>query len=164
MKVVLEGRPVPLPAEVEQSMLRWTGEALFNAAAHGKATRALVRLRYLADAVTISVSDNGTGDPAQLRRALRLSSGGDLSGLHRGLANMLDMAESLGGTLSIRRSRTGGVLLRLGIPLPLSRRARCPAVGSRRISPRESSARAQGPAGSGQCPCPAMTSAVMLTA
>ena len=100
-------------------MLRWTGEALFNAAAHGKATCAVVRLRYLADAVTISVSDNGTGDPAQLRRALRLSSGGDLSGLHRGLANMLDMAENLGGTLSIRHSRAGGVLLRLSIPLPL---------------------------------------------
>jgi C4-dicarboxylate-specific signal transduction histidine kinase len=69
--------------------------------------------------VTISVSDNGTGDPAQLRRALRLSSGGDLSGLHRGLANMLDMSEDLGGTLSIRHSRAGGVLLRLDIPLPL---------------------------------------------
>ena len=119
VKVVLEGRPVPLPAEGEQTMLRWTGEALFNAAAHGKAIRALVRLRYLADAVTISVSDDGTGDPDQLRRALRLSSGGDLSGLHRGLANMLDMAENLGGTLSIRRSRAGGVLVRLGIPLPL---------------------------------------------
>ena len=129
VKVVLEGRPVPLPAEGEQSMLRWTGEALFNAAAHGKATRALVRLRYLADAVTISVSDNGAGDPAQLRRALRLSSGGDLSGLHRGLANMMDMAEGLGGTLSIRRSRTGGVLVRLGIPLPPS--SACTVSGSR---------------------------------
>ncbi len=50
---------------------------------------------------------------------VRLSSGGDLSGLHRGLANMLDMAENLGGTLSIRHSRAGGVLLRLSIPLPL---------------------------------------------
>jgi signal transduction histidine kinase len=100
-------------------MLRWTGEALFNAAAHGKATRALVRLRYRADAVALSVSDNGTGDPAQLRRALQLSSGADLSGLHRGLANMLEMTQELGGTLSIRRSRTGGVVLRLSISLPL---------------------------------------------
>ncbi len=120
VKVRLEGQPIGLPPRVEQSVLRWTGEALFNAAAHGQATCALVRLRYLPGAVAISVSDNGTGDPAQLRRALRLSSGGDLSGLHRGLANMLDMAESLGGTLSIRQSRAGGVLLRLGIPLPLS--------------------------------------------
>ena len=119
VKVMPEGHPVPLPPEIEQSMLRWTGEALFNAAAHGKATRALVRLRYRADAVAISVSDNGTGDPAQLRRALRLSCAADLSGRHRGLANMLTMAEELGGTLSIRRSRSGGVLLRMDIPLPL---------------------------------------------
>ena len=42
----------------------WTGEALFNAAAHGKATRALVRLRYRDNMVALSVSDNGTGDPA----------------------------------------------------------------------------------------------------
>jgi signal transduction histidine kinase len=119
VKVRLEGPPSSLPPDVEQSVLRWTGEALFNAAAHGKATCALVRLRYLAEAVTISVADNGTGDPAQLRRALRLSSEGDLSGLHRGLANMLDMAENLAGTLSIRRSRAGGVLLKLSIPLPL---------------------------------------------
>jgi signal transduction histidine kinase len=118
VKVALEGRPVPLHPECEQAMLRWTGEALFNAAAHGKATRALIRLRYLAGAVAISVSDDGTGDPAQLRRALRLSSGGDLSGLHRGLANMRDMADGLGGTLSIRGSRSGGVFLRLDIPLP----------------------------------------------
>ena len=118
VKVRLEGQPIGLPPRVEQSVLRWTGEALFNAAAHGQATCALVRLRYLPGAVAISVSDNGTGDPAQLRRALRLSSGGDLSGLHRGLANMLDMADNLGGTLSIGRCRTGGVLLRLSLPLP----------------------------------------------
>ena len=121
VQVMLEGDQVPLPAEAEQSVLRWTGEALFNAATHGKATRAVVRLRYQADAVAVSVSDNGTGDPAQLRRALRLSHAADLSGLHRGLANMLDMAEELGGALSIRRARSGGVRLRLHVPLPLPR-------------------------------------------
>jgi signal transduction histidine kinase len=119
VKVVLEGHPVPLPPEIEQPILRWTGEALFNAVAHGKATRAQVRLHYRADAVALSVSDNGTGNPAQLRRALRLSSAEDLSGRHRGLANMLAMTEELGGTLSIRRSRSGGIVLRMVIPLPL---------------------------------------------
>jgi signal transduction histidine kinase len=118
VKVRLEGRPIPLPPEAEQSVLRWTGEALFNAATHGKATCGVVKLHYRPDALIITVSDNGAGDPAQLRRALRLSSEGDLSGLHRGLANMLDMADNLGGTLSIRRCRTGGVLLRLSLPLP----------------------------------------------
>jgi signal transduction histidine kinase len=140
VKVRLEGHPIPLPPEVEQSVLRWTGEALFNAATHGKATCVAVRLRYGPDALTITVSDNGAGDPAQLRRALRLSSEGDLSGLHRGLANMLDMADSLGGTLSIRRCRTGGVLLRLS--LPLSGRPGVRQAGSGGPPPRESSARA----------------------
>ena len=120
VKVMLDGPPIPLPPEVEQSILRWTGEALFNAVAHGKATRALIRLRCRADVLALSVSDNGTGDPAQLRRALRLSRTSDLSGRHRGLANMLALADDLGGGLSIRRSRSGGVILRLGIPLPLS--------------------------------------------
>ncbi len=123
VNVTLDGHPIALPPQVEQSMLRWTGEALFNAAAHGKATRAQVRLRYRAEGVTLSVSDDGTGDPAQLRRALRLTCMADLSGRHRGLANMMAMAEELGGTLSIRRSRTGGICLRLDIPLTVLRRA-----------------------------------------
>jgi signal transduction histidine kinase len=131
VKVALEGQPVTLPAEVEQSMLRWTGEALFNAVTHGKATCARVRLRYRAGSVALSVADNGNGDPAQLRRALRLSCAADLSGRHRGLANMLATAEELGGTLSIRRSRAGGVVLRMDIPLPLpgpSNSGSCPVM------------------------------------
>ncbi len=119
VQMMLEGNPILLPHEVEQSMLRWTGEALFNAATHGKATRAVVRLRYLAGAVVLSVSDNGTGDPAQLRRALRLSRAAESWGRHRGLANMLARADELGGALSIRRSPSGGIYLRLKIPLPV---------------------------------------------
>jgi signal transduction histidine kinase len=122
VRMMLKGNPVPLPHEVEQSMLGWTGEALFNAATHGKATRALVRLNYLTDAVVLSVADNGTGDPAQLRRALRLSRAADVFGRHRGLSNMVARAEELGGTLSIRRSRSGGICVRLNIPLPLAGR------------------------------------------
>ena len=104
---------------------------MFNAVAHGKATRAQVRLDYRAATVALSVSDNGTGDPAQLRRALRLSCAEDLSGRHRGLANMLAMAEELGGTLSIRRSRSGGVRLRMVISLPLPGRS---DAGSRPVA------------------------------
>jgi signal transduction histidine kinase len=118
--VKAEGQPVPLPPRAEQSLLRLVGEALFNAAAHGKATRAVVKLRYQPRKVLLSVSDNGTGDPAQLRRALRLSQGADLSGHHRGLANMLLQAEELGGTLLIRRSGIGGIRLNLAIPLPVT--------------------------------------------
>ncbi|MFE2992611.1 sensor histidine kinase [Streptomyces sp. NPDC059262] len=121
VRVQVVGVPVPLPPEAEQSILRMTGEALFNCATHGKADRALVRLRYQPEAVVLTVSDDGGGDPAQLRRALRLSRVTDLAGRHRGLANMAVRAEELGGRLSIRRSRMGGVLLRADVPLPVKR-------------------------------------------
>ncbi|KNE82542.1 MULTISPECIES: MadS family sensor histidine kinase [Streptomyces] len=119
VRVHVAGSPLPLPPEAEQSLLRLTGEALFNSATHGKAGRALVRLRYLPGSVVLTVSDDGNGDPAQLRRALRLSRAADLAGRHRGLANMVARAEELGGRLSIRRSGMGGVLLRVDIPQPV---------------------------------------------
>ncbi|MFE6286526.1 sensor histidine kinase [Streptomyces sp. NPDC057877] len=119
VRVQVQGSPVPLRPRAEQSVLRLTGEALFNAATHGTASRALVRLRYLPDAVVLTVSDDGAGDPAHLRRALRLSRAADLSGRHRGLANMVATAEEFGGALTIRRSRMGGILLRVDIPLPV---------------------------------------------
>ncbi|WP_052867970.1 MadS family sensor histidine kinase [Streptomyces niger] len=119
VRVRVAGSPVPLPPRAEQSLLRLTGEALFNAGAHGGARQAVVRLGYRPDTVVLSVSDDGTGEPAQLRRALRLCRAADLSGRHRGLANMLARAEELGGTLSIRRARLGGIQLRVQIPLPV---------------------------------------------
>ncbi|CAL9655669.1 hypothetical protein SUDANB105_06790 [Streptomyces sp. enrichment culture] len=121
VRVRVTGSPVPLPPEAEQSILRMTGEALFNSATHGKAGRALVRLRYLPGMLVLTVSDDGGGDPAQLRRALRVSRVTDLAGRHRGLANMVARAEELGGRLSIRRSAMGGVLLRVDVPLPVTR-------------------------------------------
>lgn len=121
VRVQVAGRPAPLPLEAERSLLRITGEALFNSATHGEAGRALVRLRYQPQAVVLTVSDDGGGDPAQLRRALRLSRATDLAGRHRGLANMVARAEELGGRLSIGRSGMGGVLLRVDVPLPVKR-------------------------------------------
>ncbi|MFF9818104.1 sensor histidine kinase [Streptomyces sp. NPDC014006] len=121
VRVQVAGRPEPLPPEAERSILRITGEALFNSATHGKAGRALVRLRYQPQTVVLTVSDDGGGDPAQLRRALRMSRATDLAGRHRGLANMVARAEELGGRLSIRRSGMGGVLLRVDVPLPVKR-------------------------------------------
>ncbi|GAA2892986.1 MadS family sensor histidine kinase [Streptomyces mexicanus] len=121
VRVRVAGSPSSLPPDAEQSILRMTGEALFNSATHGKATRALVRLRYLPEMLVLTVSDDGGGDPAQLRRALRVSRATDLAGRHRGLANMVARAEELGGRLSIRRSAMGGVLLRVDVPLPVTR-------------------------------------------
>jgi signal transduction histidine kinase len=80
-----------------------------------------VQLVYQPQQLRLTISDDGTGDPAQLRRSLKLSSATDLAGRHRGLANMAARAQELGGTLAIRRSRMGGVALQLRVPLSSTR-------------------------------------------
>lgn len=126
VSVQVLGEPVSLPPEAEHSLLRLTGEALFNTVSHARASRAAVRLRYSDERVVLTISDDGVGDPAHLRRTLRLAMATGFGGRHQGLANMRTRAEELGGTLTIRRARIGGVMLRLEIPLPLVMRARQP--------------------------------------
>jgi signal transduction histidine kinase len=113
----VEGRPVALGTSTEHALARTAGEALFNVAMHAGASRALVRLRYLADAVVLRISDDGQGDPAAMRRTVRLARRGAADGRHRGLVGMALRAEGLGGSLSIRRSRTGGVCVEARIPM-----------------------------------------------
>ena len=119
VEVRISGDPVPLPPSAEHSMLRLTGEALFNTATHAGADRAQVDLRYEPERVVLSVADDGEGDPEALRRSLRLGSA-EVSGHHCGLANMAGRAEEMGGELAIRRAELGGVLVRLEVPLPMA--------------------------------------------
>jgi signal transduction histidine kinase len=114
--VRLEGRPQPISAITEHALARIAGEALFNVSLHAQATRAVVRLRYAPDEVTLSISDDGRGDPAQLRRLLRLETRTDSDGRHQGLANMARRAQELGGTFTVCRSKLGGIRLDARIP------------------------------------------------
>jgi signal transduction histidine kinase len=118
VQVRVAGTPVHLPLRAEHAMLRIAGEALFNVVAHAGATRAVVRLRYTASTVSMSVADDGHGDPVQMRQKLRVTRATDLDGKHRGLANMAERAGNLGGTLTIRRARLGGVEIRVEVPMP----------------------------------------------
>jgi signal transduction histidine kinase len=112
----MRGSVAELPNEVEHALLRIAGEALFNTAMHGNATRAIVRLTYRPTAVTLSIADDGTGDPDKLRLMLRLADATDVDGHHRGLANMLARAREHGGTFEVARSRIGGVRVVTRIP------------------------------------------------
>jgi signal transduction histidine kinase len=112
----MQGSVAELPNEVEHALLRIAGEALFNTAMHGNATRAIVRLTYRPTAVTLSIADDGTGDPDKLRLMLRLADATDVDGHHRGLANMLARAREHGGTFEVARSRIGGVRVVTRIP------------------------------------------------
>jgi signal transduction histidine kinase len=117
VRLRVEGNPVPLGTATEHALARTAGEALFNVAMHSDARKALVRLRYLPDGVVLRVSDDGNGDPAAMRRTVRLARRGTADGRHRGLVGMALRAEALGGAFSIRRARAGGVAVESRIPL-----------------------------------------------
>ncbi len=115
----VEGDVVRLPDDADHEMARTVGEALFNVATHAQASRAIVRLRYRPDRLTLSVADDGTGDPTELSRKLRLERATVVDGRHRGLVNMDSRVSDLGGTMAFRRARLGGVRVEIRIPLPL---------------------------------------------
>jgi signal transduction histidine kinase len=118
VEVRIGGEPVPLPAECEQSLFRIAGEALFNTAVHADASRAVVRLAYQCGQVRLTISDDGGGSPDAVRRSLRAASVATPSGEHRGLLNMQTRARELGGSLTFRRARLGGLQVQVDIPVP----------------------------------------------
>ncbi|MCW0212574.1 MAG: GAF domain-containing sensor histidine kinase [Pseudonocardia sp.] len=117
VEVRIGGDPVPLPAEAEQSLFRIAGEALFNTAMHADASRAVIRLAYRADRVRLTVSDDGRGSPEDVRRSLKASALSGPSGEHRGLGNMQTRAVEMGGTVTFRRARMGGLQVQADIPV-----------------------------------------------
>jgi CheY-like chemotaxis protein len=132
VEVRIGGVPVPLPAECEQSLFRVAGEALFNTAVHADASRAVVRLAYGDGQVRLTIADDGRGRPEEVRRSLRAASVACPSGEHRGLVNMAARARELGGTLTFRRSRLGGLQVQVDIPTPCATSAaRLTAAGTR---------------------------------
>ncbi|MDN5931707.1 MAG: histidine kinase [Pseudonocardia sp.] len=117
VEVRIGGKPVALPADCEQSLFRIAGEALFNTAVHADAGRAVVRLAYTCGQVRLTISDDGNGSPESVRRSLRASVATP-SGEHRGLVNMQTRARELGGSLTFRRARLGGLQVQVDVPVP----------------------------------------------
>lgn len=115
----VEGVEVEVPEQARHDLVRAVGEALFNVTVHAQATRAYVRLVYRTGELRLIVADDGDGDPARLRRHLRLARRTPGDGRHRGLANMAERAERLGGAMNVRRARLGGVRIEFRVPLPV---------------------------------------------
>ena len=124
--VRVEGDVLELPADADHELARAVGEALFNTVHHAHAERAVVRVRYRPDELLVTVADDGRGDPVQLARMLRLERGASADGRHRGLANIESRVVDLGGSLTFRRARIGGVRIELRVPLPIT-------TGQRRV-------------------------------
>jgi signal transduction histidine kinase len=95
-----------LPAALDLSAFRIVQEALTNVLKHAHATRAEVSIDYAADAVTLVVSDNGSG---------ATSAAGASTG--HGLIGMRERADLFGGELTTGSSGVGGFTVRAKLPL-----------------------------------------------
>lgn len=103
---VTTGTPRPLPIGAGLALYRITQEALTNILKHaGPGPQAFAQLTWEADALVLTVSDDGRGAAAR-------SDGGGL-----GLAGMKERASVFGGTLSAGPRAGGGYLVRASLPL-----------------------------------------------
>lgn len=108
LEVSVQGEQRPLPADVEDGLLRIAQEALTNAVKHTEASHVRAELRFTRGAVRLEIADQGPGfDP----RAAD-------SGPGLGLAIMKERAERLGGTLRVKSEPGKGtrVVARVSAP------------------------------------------------
>lgn len=88
-----------LAPDVEHALLRVTQEALANVARHSQASAVTVDLDLAADAVTLTIGDNGRGfDTRAAARGV-------------GLASMRERLEALGGRLRVESSPGAGTTI-----------------------------------------------------
>lgn len=102
-----------LPLEVEHSLFQVSQEALWNVVRHARAGRAWLELRYQPTGTSLTISDDGGGDPAVVNRHLR-AAGRSRSG--HGLRNIGERAAELGGEAWAERRPGGGLRVRVRIP------------------------------------------------
>jgi len=105
--VSVHGNPMRLPVSIEMNLLRIGQEAVANAVRHGSARRITVELRYAPEAVSLCVSDDGSGFRSEV-------AGG--SG-HFGLQDMQERARSMGCQLQIDSQPGQGTRIRVQVPI-----------------------------------------------
>jgi signal transduction histidine kinase len=101
----LRGHPRPLPASVDLAVYRIVQEALTNVARHARPARAVVRLTFDDEDVTLEVEDNGTG----------FSNGMVPAG--NGIAGMRERVAALGGEFSAGPANGAGFRVAARLPL-----------------------------------------------
>ncbi len=121
VSVEVTGPCVPLPVAVRRSLFQMASECVFNAAIHGRARRAVIRLSYGCEVIALCVADDGRGNPKTLRKIIRGAVPGTGGGYHLGLADIAARAEEMGWTLRADRSDLGGIAIQILLPSPASR-------------------------------------------
>ncbi|GAA4363782.1 sensor histidine kinase [Paeniglutamicibacter cryotolerans] len=108
-----DGTARGLPEPVAEALLRAAQSGLANIASHAGASRAVLSLGYLPDAVTLDVFDDGIGlDTAALPRGPRAD------GTGYGLAGLRERLAPFEGTLEIESTPGEGTVIAVRIPLP----------------------------------------------
>ena len=100
------GEETPLPLATSPALFRIVQEGLANVYRHAQASRVYVTLAFEDGQVRLEIQDNGQGFS---RKEI-------IEG--RGLNNMTQRAEELGGSLSIESTIGQGTILNVTIPLP----------------------------------------------
>jgi two-component system sensor histidine kinase UhpB len=101
----LQGKLPPLSPEVELVIYRIAQESLTNALRHARARELTVSLATTAEAVVLSVEDDGDGMPAKPPSGTA------------GISGMRERALLVGGRLSIESQPAKGTAVRLVVPL-----------------------------------------------
>ncbi len=102
----IEGALRPLPASFELCAYRIVQEALTNVRRHAGAARATVRLRFGADALEVSIENDGDGATAAATSA------------GHGLRGMRERAAMLGGAVTAGPREQGGYRVSAILPYP----------------------------------------------
>lgn len=118
VSVEVTGRQAPLPVAIRRSLFQMASECVFNAAVHGRARRAIIRLSYGCEVITLCVADDGHGNPKTLRKIIGGGAPGTGGGYHLGLADIAARAEEMGWILRADRSDLGGIAIQVLLPRP----------------------------------------------
>lgn len=104
--VATTGEPRPLPVDVEVAILRVAQESLRNVDKHARASRVVITLSYMTDAIAIDIRDDGVG----------FDSSAPSGGPHYGLEVMRERSEALDGSMHIESTPGGGTAVAVTVP------------------------------------------------
>lgn len=104
LEVGLSVDPIDAPSAVQSAIYRIVQESLTNVSRHARAERAEVAIDIDDREYRVEIADDGTGMAS------------DDASPGRGVLGMTERAELLGGSLTLSRSRLGGVLVTARIP------------------------------------------------
>lgn len=110
LEVTLEGDPEWVPEALSRDVYHLVREALVNAARHGGAVEARVRLRREVDSLCLTIEDAGRGFSFAGR-----FTGRELSARGEGPKSLRERVESLGGEL-VLEARPGATRLDISLP------------------------------------------------